>query len=161
MDVDNMVYSDEAESREVVVTSAERRDPTATSAGEEHEATRRAMVPTPRKRAASADAVGRRAAKRTRSPRPSAVSLVPSSPATDVAERAERSEERSGAHAATGLVPTPDLQPEEALPVVAAIEQSERSEAETGAWSIRDLQSEDAPPAASVRESRVGGRSDP
>jgi len=34
-DVDDMVFSDEEESWEVVVTSAERRDPTATSAGEE------------------------------------------------------------------------------------------------------------------------------
>ena len=77
-DLDDMVFSDEEESREVVVTSTERRDPAATSAGEEQEAARRAEVPTSRKRAASADAVGGRAAKWTRSPRPSVVSPVPS-----------------------------------------------------------------------------------
>ena len=35
MDLDGMVFSNEEESREVVVTSAVRRDPSATSAGEE------------------------------------------------------------------------------------------------------------------------------
>ena len=70
MDLDDMVFSDEEESREVTVTTAERRDPVATSTGEEQEAARCAEVPTMRKRAASADAVGGRAAKRTRSPRP-------------------------------------------------------------------------------------------
>lgn len=54
-DVDDMVFSDKGE---VVVTSAERCDPTATSAGEEQEATRRAVVPTARKRAVSTDAIG-------------------------------------------------------------------------------------------------------
>ena len=34
-DVDDMVFSEEEESWEVVVTSAEHRDPTATSAGDE------------------------------------------------------------------------------------------------------------------------------
>ena len=34
-DLDDMVFSDEEESQEVVVTSVVRRDPTATSAGEE------------------------------------------------------------------------------------------------------------------------------
>ena len=36
-DVDDMVFSEKEESREVVVTSAERRDPTATSAGDEQD----------------------------------------------------------------------------------------------------------------------------
>ena len=36
-DVDDMVFSEEKESQEVVVTSAERRDPTATSAGDEQD----------------------------------------------------------------------------------------------------------------------------
>ena len=39
-DLDDMVFSDEEESREVVTTSAVHRDPTAMSTGEEQEATR-------------------------------------------------------------------------------------------------------------------------
>ena len=35
VDVDNMVFSEEEESWEVIVTSAERHDPTAMSAGDE------------------------------------------------------------------------------------------------------------------------------
>ena len=77
-----MNFFEEEESREVVVTSVERRDPTAMSAGDEQEAERRAEVPVPRKRAASADAVGEWEAKRTRSPRPTKVS--PASSLTDV-----------------------------------------------------------------------------
>ena len=38
MDLDDMVFSDEEENREVVVTSAEHRDPTVMSAGDEQEA---------------------------------------------------------------------------------------------------------------------------
>ena len=57
-DLDDMVFSDKEESREVVVTSAVCHDPTAMSAGEEQEAVRRVAVPALRKRAASADAVG-------------------------------------------------------------------------------------------------------
>ena len=57
-DLDGMVFSNEEESREVVVTSAERRDTTTTSAGEEDEATRRAVVPAPRKHVARTDAIG-------------------------------------------------------------------------------------------------------
>ena len=121
-DLDDMVFSNEEESREVVVTSAVRHDPMATSAGEGQEATRRAEVPASRKRAASVDAIGKRAAKRTRSPRLSAVSPVPLSPMADAAGGAERSEEQAGACAATGPVPTPDLQPEEAPPAVGAVE---------------------------------------
>ena len=102
MDLDDMVFSDEEESREAVVTLAVRCDPTATSVGEEQEAARRAEVPTSRKRAASADTVGERALKQTWSPRPSVAPPVPSPPTVDVAGRAGRSEERTGARAVTG-----------------------------------------------------------
>ena len=105
--VDDMVFSKEEESWEVVVTSKEHHDPTAMSAGDEQEAERRVVVPAPRKRAASADAVGEREAKRTRSPRPSVASPVPSSPMADAAERARQSEEQTGTHVLVGLVPTP------------------------------------------------------
>ena len=63
-DLDDMAFSDE-ESREVVVTSVEHRDPVATSAGEEQEVARRAEVPASRKCAVSADVVGERVAKWT------------------------------------------------------------------------------------------------
>ena len=66
-----------------------------------------------------------------------------------------------GARAATEPVPTPDLQPEEALPAASAVEQSGRSEGQIGARSVRDLQSKDASPAALVGESRAEGHSDP
>ena len=65
----------------VVATSVERHDPMAASAGGEQEVERRGDVPTPRKRAASADAVGEREAKRTRSPCPSEALPVLSPPA--------------------------------------------------------------------------------
>ena len=109
MDLDDMVFSDEEESQGVAVTSVERRDPVATSAGEEQEAARHAEVLASRKRAASVDAVGGRAAKRTRSPRPSVASPVPSLLVADVAERAGWSEERTGTRAPMGPVPTPGL----------------------------------------------------
>ena len=160
-DLDDMVFSDEEESREVVVTLAEHRGPTATSAGGEQEAARRAAVPASRKRTASADIIGERAVKRPRSPRPLAASPVPSSSVAGMAEGAGRSEEWTDACAATELVPTMDLQPKEAFPVATAVEQSGRSEGQTGTRSTRDLQSEDALPAAPVGESRAGGRSDP
>jgi len=54
----DMTFSEEEESREVVGTSAERHDPTAVSSSGEREAERRGDVPMPRKRAASVDAVG-------------------------------------------------------------------------------------------------------
>ena len=98
-DVDNMVFSEEEESREVVVTSAERRDPAAMSAGDEQEAERRAVVPVPRKRVASADAIVEREAKRTRSPCPLVASLVSSPAAADAAEQSGRFEERTGTRA--------------------------------------------------------------
>ena len=57
-EVDDMVFSEEEKSREVVVTLAVCRDPTAMSAGDEQEAERRIVVPVLRKHAVSADAVG-------------------------------------------------------------------------------------------------------
>ena len=57
-DVDDMVFFKEEESRKVIVTSAECRDPTAMSAGDEQEAEKHTVVPMPRKRAASADVIG-------------------------------------------------------------------------------------------------------
>jgi len=77
-DVDDMVFSEEEESWEVVVTSAERRNPAATFADDEQEAARHAVVLALRKHAASADAVDEREAKRTWSPRPLAAASVPS-----------------------------------------------------------------------------------
>ena len=113
------------------MTSAERRDPAATSAGDEQEAERRAVVPAPRKRAASADAVGEREEKRTWSPCPLVESLVPSPPTADAAEQGKRFEERAGTRASSGSVPTRDSQPE------------------------------DTPPTAPVGESRAEGHGDP
>ena len=57
-DLDDKVFSDEEESREVVATSAVRRDPAAMSAGKEQEAAWHAEVLVSRKRAASADVIG-------------------------------------------------------------------------------------------------------
>ena len=110
MDVDDMVFSEEEGSREVVVTLAERRDPTAMSTGDEQEATRRAMASAPRKRVASADTVGERAVKRTRSPHPLVASLVPSLPVADVAEQAGRSTEQTGTCASPGPTTARDSQ---------------------------------------------------
>jgi len=92
-DVDDMVFSDEEESREVIVTSAEHRGPTAMSTGDEQEAERRTEVPVLRKRAVSVDAIGEWEAKRTRSSHPSVASPVSSPPAAGVAEQARRSKE--------------------------------------------------------------------
>ena len=78
---DDMIFSEEEQSQEVIVTSAERRDPIAMSVGNEQEAKRRVDVPVPRKRAACADATGEWEAKRTRSLRPSKVSPASSPPA--------------------------------------------------------------------------------
>ena len=90
-----MIFSEEEEIREVVVTSAECRDPTAMFAGDEQGEERHAEVPMLRKRAARADAVGEREVKRTRSPCPSVASPVSSPPAAGVTEQARRSEERA------------------------------------------------------------------
>ena len=123
--VDDLVFSDEEESQEVVVTSAERHDPTATTVGEEQEAT---AIPALRKCAASMDAIGGRAAKRTRSPRPLAVSPVPSSLMADAVEQAGLSEERTCPCASPGPMPMCDLRPGETLPAMDVVEQAGWSE---------------------------------
>ena len=74
----DMIFSEEEESREVVATSTKRRDPAAMSTGGEQEAERRGDVPMPRKRAASAVVAGKWEVNRTRSPRPSVASTVKS-----------------------------------------------------------------------------------
>ena len=86
------------------------------SAGGEQGAERRDDVPVPRKRAASADAVGEREAKRTRSPRPLVALLVSSPPAADVSEQARRSEEQACTRASLGPAPVRDSQQEDAPP---------------------------------------------
>ena len=106
--VDDMIFSEEEESQEVVVTSADCQDPTAMSTGDEQEAERCAMVPMLRKRAASADTTGEWEAKRTRSPWPSVALPISSLPATSTAEQARRSEERACTHASLELVPAHD-----------------------------------------------------
>ena len=105
--VDDMVFSEEVESREVVVTSVEHHDPTAMSAGDEQEAEKRAVVPVQRKRAVSVDIVGEQEAKRMRSPRPLA-SPVPSPHAADVVRQAGWSKERTSTSASPGAVPARD-----------------------------------------------------
>ena len=78
------------------------------------------MVPSPRKHAASVDAIGKWEVKRTRSPRPSVASPVSSPPTADAAEQAGRFEEHSGTRASPGLVPARDSQLEDALPAAPA-----------------------------------------
>ena len=63
--MDDIVFSEEEGSREVVVTSAEHRVPAATSAGDEQEVTRCAMASALRKHAASVDAFSERSVKQT------------------------------------------------------------------------------------------------
>ena len=119
------------------------------------------MVPASRKRVASADVIGERAAKRTRSPCPLIASLVSSLPVVDVAEQGRRSEERTSTRSWPGSVTARDLPPGTALPAVDAVEQAGRSEEQTGACAPHDLQSADVLPVALVGESRAGGRGDP
>ena len=83
-----MVFSEEEESWEVVVTSVEHRDPTTMFTVDEQEAERRAAVPVPKKHAASVDAIGEREAKRTRSPHPLVALPILSPPTVDAAEQA-------------------------------------------------------------------------
>ena len=109
-EVDDMIFSEEEESQEVVVTFAERHDHAAVSAGGEQEAERRSDVPMLRKRAVSVDATGEREAKQTRSPCPLVASPVSSPPAAGVAEQARWSEERACTHASPGPAPTCDSQ---------------------------------------------------
>ena len=110
------------------MTSVERRDPAAMSAGDEQEAERRTVFPVPRKRAASTDAIGKWEAKRTWSPVPLVASPVPSPTAADTAEQAGWSEERTGTRASPGPVPTRDSQSGEASPVANAVKQAWRFE---------------------------------
>ena len=77
---DDMISFEDERGREVIVTSVERREPMATSAGGEWEVDRRDDVPVRRKRAASLNAASEREAKRTRSPRPSEASPASSPP---------------------------------------------------------------------------------
>ncbi|XP_066317328.1 uncharacterized protein [Miscanthus floridulus] len=91
-----MVFSDEEENREVIMTSAMHREPTATSASEEQEAAWCVEVPTSRKSVASVDAIGERAVKQMQSPRLLVVSLVPLSPVADMAEGARWFKEWTG-----------------------------------------------------------------
>ncbi|XP_066375092.1 protein gar2-like [Miscanthus floridulus] len=137
-DVDDMVFSEEEEIREVVVTSVERRDPTTMSASDEQEAARRAVASAVRKRTASANAIGERAAKRTRSPCPLVASSVPSPLVADAAEQAGRSEEQTGTCASLGQVTTRDSQPGEAPPALDAVEQAEWSKEQTSARALCD-----------------------
>ena len=101
--MDDMVFSEE-ESQEVIVTSAVRRDPMATSAGDEQEVEKHVKVPMLRKCAASVDTVSEWEAKRARSPRPLVASLVSSLPTAGVTEQARRSEERACTRASLGPV---------------------------------------------------------
>jgi len=92
-EVDDMVFSEKEEIWAVVVTSAGRREPVATLAGNEQEAKRRVVVPMLRKRAASADVAGEREAKRMWSLHPLVASLVSSPPTAGAAEQARWSAE--------------------------------------------------------------------
>ena len=114
-----------------------------------------------RKRAASADAVGKREAKRTWSLCPLMASLAPSLPVVDATEQARWFEERTGTCASLGPVITHDSQSGEAPAVADVVEQAGRSEEQTGARASRDSQLEDASPPAPVGESRSEGHGDP
>ena len=104
MDLDDMVFSDEEESGGVVATSEERRDTTTSSVGDELVVAHRAADPSSRKRAASADVVGERTSKRTRSPHPLTMSPAPSPPMVDMAEQGGRSiEEGTGARSSPAM----------------------------------------------------------
>ena len=113
---DDMFFSEEVENQEVIVTSAERRNPTAVSATSGQEVERRGDVPMPRKHAASVDVIGEREAKRTLSPRPSSVTLVSSPPAEDATGQAQRSEEWTCTHVSLGPVLACNSQPKDAPP---------------------------------------------
>ena len=90
---DDVISSEVEVGREVVVTSVERREPTAVFADGGREAERRSDIPTPRKRAMSSNAVSERETKQTRSPRPSEASSAISPFAPGVAGQARRLEE--------------------------------------------------------------------
>ena len=148
-----MIFSEEEESREVAVTSVERRDPTAMSTGDEQEAMQRTVASAPRKRVASMESVGEREAKRTRSPRPLVAASVPSPPMADAAEQVGWSEERTGTRVLPGPVPAHGSQPGDTPPAVDAFKQAGRSEERTGTRVSRELQPEDAPPTTPIEKS--------
>ena len=104
----DMIFSEEEESQEVIVTSVEPHDPMAMSAGGEQEAERHSDVPTPRKDATSSDAIGERQAKRTRLPCPSEASSALPPPTPGMAVQAGRSEERVRTPTSSGPAPARD-----------------------------------------------------
>jgi hypothetical protein len=80
-----MIFSEEEEGQEVIMTLAECRDPTATSVGGEQEVERCGDVPVPRKCAAILDTIGEWEVKQTLSLRPLEASPASSPPAMGVA----------------------------------------------------------------------------
>ena len=86
---DDMISSEDERGEEVVVTSVEHREPTATSASGVWDAERHDDVPMLRKRATSSDTIGEWEAKWTRSSCPSEVSSALSPPAPGQVRRSE------------------------------------------------------------------------
>ena len=127
---DDVISSEDEGGREVVATSVERRKPAAAFTGGGWEAERRGDVLMPWKRTASSDAVSKREAKRTWSPRPSEASPALSPPAPGMVGQPRWSEERARTPASLGPAP------------------------------VHDLQQGDAPPAALGDAPRAGGRDD-
>ncbi|XP_066358111.1 uncharacterized protein [Miscanthus floridulus] len=82
MELDDSASSLEDGDRDVIVTSAVRCEPAATSASGRRDVERYGDVLAPRKRTTSSDTVGEREAKRTRSSRPSEVSMELMAPIT-------------------------------------------------------------------------------
>lgn len=130
---DDVIFSEEEEDWEVVVTSMEHCDPMAMSAGGEQEVERRGDVPAPRKRAMSADAIGEQEVKRTWSPCPSVASPALSPPTSGVAEQARRLEEWVCTHASLGLVSVCDSQLRGAPP--ATLVGAPRADGRGDAWA--------------------------
>ena len=139
-DMDDMVFSDEEESGEVGVTSAEHRDTAMSSAGDELVVARHAADPSSRKRAAGVDIVGERASKRTRSSRLLTASPAPPPPVVDVVEQGGRSAEGwTDTRASLGPVPTRDSRWEEDLPATGVVEHAGQLEGRTGTRVPREL----------------------
>ena len=105
---DDMIFSEEEERQEVIVTSTERCNPTVAHTGGEQEVERRRNVPVSRKHAASTDAIDEWEAKRMRSPCPSVAPPVLSPPAAGMAEQARWLEEQACTHASLEPVPACD-----------------------------------------------------
>ena len=117
--------------------SAESRDPTATSVGEEQEATRRAEVPASRKRAASADAVGEREAKQMRSPRPLEASSALARPTPGAVGQAKWSVEWAHTRASLGPAPVHNLQRGDAPPAASIV--APRADGHGDSWANQEL----------------------